>query len=196
MIVNEIPATNKGLINLKGLPLNQEIDFLINTELSWANDIKNEVILYNTNESGVDTSSDSKDQNQLEISGTIIRKNSREYGDHLLFYGHIKGCFNTHCVKCLVEMEDSFYSPFNVCFLNKNLEQDEMFLDADSFFCYGEEREIQYYSAGPINLRDCLRELVFLELTLLPTHDPECKGLCPECGTNLNTDTCVHQNNA
>ena len=35
-----------------------------------------------------------------------------------------------------------------------------------------------------------MREAVLLELPDAPLCRPDCAGLCPTCGTNLNTGTC------
>lgn len=45
---------------------------------------------------------------------------------------------------------------------------------------------------GHINLSPLLREYMFLEVPISPFCRPDCKGLCPECGTNLNLSSCEH----
>jgi len=37
-----------------------------------------------------------------------------------------------------------------------------------------------------------LREYLVLDIPSRPLCRPECKGLCPECGNNLNESTCEH----
>lgn len=41
-----------------------------------------------------------------------------------------------------------------------------------------------------IDLREALRQNLLLSIDLIPLHDPDCKGLCPTCGANRNTDPC------
>ena len=41
-----------------------------------------------------------------------------------------------------------------------------------------------------LDLADAMREYALLEVPMLPLCRPDCKGLCPECGTNLNDETC------
>lgn len=41
-----------------------------------------------------------------------------------------------------------------------------------------------------LDLSDPVREEVALSIDLFVVCDPECKGLCPRCGTNLNQETC------
>jgi uncharacterized protein len=59
------------------------------------------------------------------------------------------------------------------------------------------EREIEeddlgaaYYRDETIDLGEMVREQFYLALPMKPLCDEACKGLCPQCGTNLNRATC------
>jgi len=52
------------------------------------------------------------------------------------------------------------------------------------------EAEIGYYQGEGILLEDVLREQVLLALPLKITCRGDCKGLCPQCGKNLNQEQC------
>jgi len=43
-----------------------------------------------------------------------------------------------------------------------------------------------------IDLAPLMREYALLEVPINPLHDPECKGLCIECGQDLNVNDCGH----
>jgi uncharacterized protein len=43
-----------------------------------------------------------------------------------------------------------------------------------------------------LDLRQMVRELVVVELPLVPRCRPDCKGLCPTCGVDRNTQDCGH----
>jgi uncharacterized protein len=45
-------------------------------------------------------------------------------------------------------------------------------------------------SAGELELLPAIREEVVLSQSLLALCKSECKGLCPQCGTNLNESSC------
>src|SRR3954468_20925177 len=60
-----------------------------------------------------------------------------------------------------------------------------------------EERELQdedvetsYYRDDQIDVNELLREQFYLALPMKPLCRDDCKGLCPHCGTNLNTGVC------
>jgi uncharacterized protein len=44
-----------------------------------------------------------------------------------------------------------------------------------------------------IDLAILLREYALLEIPISPICKPDCKGLCPECGQNLNERDCGHR---
>jgi DUF177 domain-containing protein len=48
-----------------------------------------------------------------------------------------------------------------------------------------------FYTNDEIDLGQLMREQFYLELPMKPLCRDDCRGLCPECGTNLNRDTCV-----
>lgn len=43
---------------------------------------------------------------------------------------------------------------------------------------------------GEIDLAPLVREYAWLAIPMKHLCDPECKGLCPHCGVNLNVETC------
>jgi uncharacterized protein len=53
-----------------------------------------------------------------------------------------------------------------------------------------EEPLTRAYFGEDIELDEAFRELILSELPDRPLCDPECKGLCPGCGVNLNTESC------
>jgi uncharacterized protein len=53
------------------------------------------------------------------------------------------------------------------------------------------ETEIGYYSGDGIALEDVLREQILLALPAKIVCDENCRGLCPRCGKNLNSESCV-----
>lgn len=41
-----------------------------------------------------------------------------------------------------------------------------------------------------VDLQDLVHDAVLLELPVAPVCDEACRGLCPQCGTNLNEQAC------
>jgi len=47
-----------------------------------------------------------------------------------------------------------------------------------------------FYRDEEIDLSELLREQFYLVLPMKPLCRPDCKGLCSQCGVNLNIETC------
>ena len=47
-----------------------------------------------------------------------------------------------------------------------------------------------YYREGMLDLVELMREQFVLALPMKPLCAEDCRGLCPECGTNLNKGQC------
>ncbi len=54
-----------------------------------------------------------------------------------------------------------------------------------------EDRELIFYQGRQIELEGPIFEQVVLGLPTYPVCTEECKGLCPNCGKNLNTESCT-----
>jgi uncharacterized protein len=48
-----------------------------------------------------------------------------------------------------------------------------------------------FYEHDEIDLGQLMQEQLYLSLPMKPLCAADCKGLCPECGTNLNRGTCT-----
>jgi DUF177 domain-containing protein len=53
-----------------------------------------------------------------------------------------------------------------------------------------DDLETSFYRDDQIDLNELLREQFYLALPMKPLCREDCRGLCPQCGTNLNTSTC------
>jgi uncharacterized protein len=55
----------------------------------------------------------------------------------------------------------------------------------------GEEHlGVAFYQDQEIDLGQLMREQFYLTLPMKPLCRPDCRGLCPQCGTNLNLASC------
>ena len=65
-------------------------------------------------------------------------------------------------------------------------------VDIQELFCYPgkemDDAEALHIEDELIDLEPVLRDAVVLDLPFTPLCRPDCAGLCPECGANLNRD--------
>jgi uncharacterized protein len=89
------------------------------------------------------------------------------------------------CSRCL----EPFRLPVNAAFDLRYLPASEMSHDEEREI-EEEDLETSYYRDDQIDLNELLREQFYLALPMKPLCGDDCKGLCPQCGTNRNTGTC------
>ena len=58
----------------------------------------------------------------------------------------------------------------------------------------GREEEVLSLSQEKLDLRPLFEETLLLELPMIPKCQENCRGLCTQCGANLNLDNCSCQN--
>ncbi|OGO71332.1 MAG: hypothetical protein A2Z49_10145 [Chloroflexi bacterium RBG_19FT_COMBO_56_12] len=97
----------------------------------------------------------------------------------LLVQAKIQGDTTLDCVRCLEPFSTILHANFTelYAFSRRNITESGLLVPDD----------------GQIDLAPLLREIMFLELPISPLCCPECKGLCPVCGENLNFTTCNHE---
>lgn len=69
---------------------------------------------------------------------------------------------------------------------------DEIEVDVQELFTYAEsdadDEEASRLDGQLIDLEPVLRDAIVLDLPFQPVCRPDCRGLCPECGLDLNAD--------
>lgn len=52
------------------------------------------------------------------------------------------------------------------------------------------ELEMEFYQGDELEPLDFVKEQLLIAAPMVPLHRPDCKGLCPACGTDLNEKDC------
>jgi len=52
------------------------------------------------------------------------------------------------------------------------------------------ELDMEFYQGEEIEPLDLVKEQLLIAIPMVPLHRPDCKGLCPVCGTDLNEANC------
>jgi uncharacterized protein len=58
----------------------------------------------------------------------------------------------------------------------------------------GGELDMEFYQGDEIEPLDFVKEQMLISVPMVPLHSPDCKGLCPVCGTDLNSADCGCRN--
>ena len=105
--------------------------------------------------------------------------------DKFHLVGRVKSTLEMSCSRCLEPFTLDVDAPFDLRY-QPHAEHHE-----------GEEREVEaddmdtaFYENDEIDLGQLMQEQFYLVLPMKPLCKDDCKGLCPNCGTNLNKATC------
>lgn len=101
-------------------------------------------------------------------------------GNGFLVQGEVAYTYRTNCDRCLERVFGS--TKVNV---------------AEQFASYSlvkTDEPVYLVQGDMIDLSDCIREQVFLSLPMKITCEADCRGLCSQCGQNLNHQECSCHN--
>lgn len=110
----------------------------------------------------------------------------REVVADIRLQGTYAGRFEVLCARCLDPVEHALKGQFDLIFRPLGVDQ-----ASSDHSISASETEIGYYQDGGLLLEDVLREQVLLSLPARTLCREDCKGLCPRCGHNLNTESCT-----
>jgi DUF177 domain-containing protein len=99
--------------------------------------------------------------------------------------GEIVAELELACARCLEPVPHSLDHKFELLYrpLGADAGKEELSVTAA-------EAEVGYYQGEGLLLEDVVREQVLLAVPLKAICREDCKGLCPHCGKNLNTESC------
>ena len=105
-------------------------------------------------------------------------------GDAILIQGTAAGDATTQCARCLEDVTYGLEGDIEGSFPIGGEEEAEMpeDMEGDEFDFLPDNRKI--------DLVPLIVAALLLEVPLVPLCDDDCKGLCPQCGANLNEGPC------
>jgi uncharacterized protein len=112
----------------------------------------------------------------LEYIKGVVRVSRTPQG--LLIQAKLSAATPAECVRCLSDFPQLLESDFSelYAFNKRSITESGLILPED----------------GKIDLEPILREYLLLEIPISPLCRLDCKGLCIECGQNLNEGACTH----
>ena len=112
------------------------------------------------------------------FSDLLVNGWAKKVGGKIYVKGKVEAKAGLACSRCLT----SFAIPVETSFEETYYAQGSDDSDLDDAG--------QIYSGGKIDLRDAIIASLILALPMKPVCFPDCKGLCPVCGCNLNVAHC------
>jgi uncharacterized protein len=99
--------------------------------------------------------------------------------------GSIQISASMRCSRCVGD----FSCPLDIAFKEEYIPFEELDPEADHELT-GSELNIGFYRNDEIDTGELVKEQVLLAVPMKPLCSMECRGICPECGTNLNERAC------
>ncbi len=123
------------------------------------------------------------------LGGWLKVKLSR-VDDYIRVNGTIEAQVEATCVSCLDTFKVEQKLPLEL-FLSPGEDIDEASADEEEILVEDEKSGIDHYNPEePIEIGRMAIELLCIALPMHPRCKEDCKGLCQECGANLNHETC------
>ena len=137
----------------------------------------------------IDLGGEARQRGPLKTSGRaeVVEEHHSKHQiiKDLRLRGKLSAQLELQCARCLEPVPQDVKREFELLYrpLGADAGRDELSVtDA--------EAEIGYYQGDGLLLEDVLREQMLLALPLKVTCREDCKGLCPQCGKNLNQEQC------
>ena len=136
---------------------------------------------------------------EQEINRTLARGALREYfikaplqvllsyyraGSEIFVSGTLDTVATAACSRCAEEFDLPSHRRFRYILAA------QVMGDAKDFALKAEDLEFSFYQGDEIDLSPLIREQSLLALAERPLCREECRGLCPQCGANLNEGDC------
>jgi uncharacterized protein len=116
-----------------------------------------------------------------EVSGS-----ARRVGNEVRLRGKISASAEVDCDRCLKSVGVPIETEFDVRYVTA---QD--YESGNAAALQEEDLGLSVFDGETIDIDELVREQVLLALPARALCKEECKGLCPVCGTDRNTDPCT-----
>jgi uncharacterized protein len=104
--------------------------------------------------------------------------------------GALQGEMEVPCARCLEPIRVSVSAPVDLYYRPmSDIARDEEVAISEA------ETEVGFYESPGLDLADLVREQVLVSLPMRSICREDCRGLCPVCGANRNSESCGCQEN-
>jgi uncharacterized protein len=109
----------------------------------------------------------------------------KKVGTEVMVSGNILTDIELQCSRCLKDFRSMCSFPFEAIFhpIEQLKEEEKHKLNV-------EELDMGFYSRDELDLFDIIKEQILLNLPIKALCNDLCKGICLQCGADLNVDDC------
>jgi uncharacterized protein len=114
------------------------------------------------------------------VTGEITVENT---GSLLLVRGRLRAVLKLACVRCLGDTEQTVEVEVEEEFASEGAGPEVVTVDR-------EEPEVSAISDYVLDLHEFVRQQITVNMPMAPLCRPDCRGICPQCGQDLNQGQC------
>ena len=137
----------------------------------------------------IDFGPDFRQEGPLHAKGRaeviVEHRGHKENIDDIRVVGGLDATLEVSCARCLEPLQFTVNRAFDLLYRPLGVDR-----RAEEVSISEADTEIGYYDGDALLLEDVLREQVLLASPVKLVCREDCKGLCPQCGANLNNETC------
>jgi uncharacterized protein len=109
----------------------------------------------------------------------------QKVGAEVVVNGNIKADIQMQCSRCLKDFKKDISFPVEAVFHPVEQLEGEEHREIKA-----EELNMGFYSKDELDLTDLVKEQIMLNLPMKPLCNDFCKGICLQCGADLNAGAC------
>ena len=115
---------------------------------------------------------------------------ARLIGDMVEIDGSFSTAVRLDCARCLQSFEMPLTSSFALTYRRKEPAAEQGDANPEELELTSEDIGLIYYQGEEINIDNEIQEQVVLAFPIRALCKPDCRGLCPACGADLNSAEC------
>jgi uncharacterized protein len=109
--------------------------------------------------------------------------------DFIRVKGRLDARIRQECGRCLATFESPLKSRFTLNY-SRQIPQDVHKTGTEGIELTADQIGMVYFEGEEIDFTDAVQEQAILAVPFNPVCKPECRGLCPGCGCDLNVERC------
>lgn len=106
--------------------------------------------------------------------------------DQFRLAGRVRTTIELSCCRCLTEYPMAVDEAFDILFLPHAETRPDAEVEIED-----DDLSSAYYREQVIDLGQLMQEQIYLAVPMKPLCSERCRGLCPQCGINLNMGSCA-----
>jgi len=114
-----------------------------------------------------------------------VRGTVKVAGTEVLVNGHVETRARVECDRCLKQIELLVSADFELEYITGS-----DYESSDAAALNEDELSVSVFDGEAIDVDEIVKEQILLAVPTRTLCRPDCKGICPDCGTDRNTGDC------